>query len=118
MVNETQEILRSYFKAWTCRDSLTVKSKLSENLEFSFITNSIFTIKGRDAFLSGEAWPEDVNVKMLSEAYQDNIGFQMYEATNNNITLRVVEKFVIADGKIKSIEFITDQGSYEAFKGG
>ncbi|MDJ0757504.1 MAG: nuclear transport factor 2 family protein [Ardenticatenaceae bacterium] len=114
--DETQSIAQRYFKAWTSRDSAVVESLLDENLTFSFVSSGVFKIEGRERFLSGEAWPEGVKVNLLSEAYQGNTAFQMYEAVHGSATLRVVEKFVVRSGRIADIVFVTDQQAYEKFK--
>ncbi len=115
---ETQEVAKEYFRAWTSRDSEGVKRLLDEDLTFTFVTDGIFVVEGRDAFLSGESWPEGVQVNLLAEAYQGDTAFQMYDATNRTATLRVVEKFVVRCGRISDIVFVTDQGAYAKFKAG
>ncbi len=114
--NETQIVARRYFQAWTTGDSETVRQLLAEDLHFSFTTNTIVEVQGRDAFLSGEAWPEGVQTTLIAEAYQDETAFQMYEARNRAATLCVVEKFVVRDGRISDIIFVTDHLAYQEFR--
>lgn len=115
---ETEEVAKQYFAAWTVRDSEKVKALLDENLTFSFVADAVFVIQGRDKFLSGEAWPEGVDVTIVAEAYQNETAFQMYETRNGTAVLRVVEKFVVRNGRISDIVFVTDQAAYAKFKAG
>ena len=115
---QTQDIARRYFAAWTSRDSDTVRGLLAEDLRFAFTTAGTMVVEGRDAFLSGEAWPEGVKTTLLAEAYQGDTAFQMYEARNGSAELRVVEKFVVRDGRIADIVFVTDGTAYERFRAG
>lgn len=49
-------------------------------------------IEGRDGFLDVGAFPSDATTIMVAEAYQGEIGFQMYDATKGSSTVRVVEQ--------------------------
>ena len=116
MSEKTQRLARRYFAAWTSRDSETVETLLDEKMRFSFTAGATIEIQGRDAFLSGDAWPEGVDVDLLDEVYQGDTGFQMYDARNGDATLRVVERLVVRDDRIVAIDFVTDQGAYDRFK--
>lgn len=115
---ETQKVAKQYFEAWTSRDTEKVKTLLDENLKFSFVADGIFVLQGREKFLSGEAWPDGVKVNLVSEAYQGYTAFQLYDAINGTATLRVGEKFVVRDGRISDIVFVTGQAAYAKFKAG
>jgi len=63
----TETVAKAYFEAWTSRDSERVKSLLDEKLKFSFVSDGIFVVEGREKFLSGEAWPQGVKVTLVSD---------------------------------------------------
>lgn len=48
----------------------------------------------------------------------DNFQNIMYSALNGTAVLRVVEKFVMRNGRISDIVFVTDQGAYTKLKNG
>lgn len=54
---------------------------------------------------------------MVAEAYQDDVGFQMYDATRGDRTIRVVEQLTVRDGRITSAVFVTDLASFATFVG-
>jgi hypothetical protein len=54
---------------------------------------------------------------MVAEAYQDDMAFQMYDATRGGQTIRVVEQLTVRDGRIASSVFVTDMAALAAFAG-
>jgi hypothetical protein len=49
---------------------------------------------------------------MVAEAYQGDVGFQLYEATRGARTIRVVEQLTVRDGRIASSVFVTDLAAF------
>jgi hypothetical protein len=113
-VSDTQRIARRYFDAWTSGDGDTVRTLLSPT--FSFAAGDM-RIDGRDAFLDGGAFPRDATTTMVAEAYQGDIGFQLYDATRGGRTIRVVEQLTVPDGMIASSVFVTDMAAFMSFVG-
>jgi ketosteroid isomerase-like protein len=114
-VNSTQQIARRYYDAWTSGDSNAVATLLSATFR---LEAGDYRIDGREAFLDGGAFPRDATVTMVAEAYQDEVAFQMYDATRGDRTIRVVEQLTVRDGKIVSSVFVTDMATFAAFVGG
>jgi ketosteroid isomerase-like protein len=114
-VNSTQQIARRYYDAWTSGDSNAVATLLSPTFR---LEAGDYRIDGREAFLDGGAFPRDATVTMVAEAYQDEVAFQMYDATRGDRTIRVVEQLAVRDGKIVSSVFVTDMAAFAAFVGG
>ena len=108
----TQEIARRYFDAWTSGDSEMVAATLAPDFRF---TGGGMEIEGRDAFLSGGAFPEDASTTMVAEAYQGDVGFQMYDARRGDRSVRIVEQLTVRDGQIASSTFVTDMAAFGAF---
>jgi ketosteroid isomerase-like protein len=108
----TQEIARRYFDAWTSGDGETVASLLAPDFRF---TGGGMEIDGRDAFLSAGAFPSDATTTMVAEAYQGDIGFQMYDAKRGDRSVRIVEQITVRDGQIASSVFVTDMAAFGAF---
>lgn len=111
---QTEDICRRYFAGWTTRDSATVRSLLAEDFEFEAAT---MTVSGRDAFLEAGAFPAGAEPTMVAQAYQGDVGLQMYDATNDAKQVRIVEKLVVRDGLIRSSTFVTDNAAFMAFLG-
>jgi ketosteroid isomerase-like protein len=113
-VSETQQVARRYFDAWTSGDSDTVATVLSPDFRF---TAGDLRIDGREAFLDSGAFPRDATVTMVAEAYQDDVAFQLYDATRGDRTIRIVEQLTVRDGQIISSVFVTDLAAFAAFAG-
>jgi ketosteroid isomerase-like protein len=113
-VGSTQEIARRYFDAWTSGDGATVAALLSPGFSF---TAGDRRIEGRDAFLDSGAFPRDATTTMVAEAYQGDVGFQLYDATRGSQTIRVVEQLTVRDGQIASSVFVTDMAALMRFAG-
>jgi ketosteroid isomerase-like protein len=113
-VGHTQQLARSYFDAWTAGDSDTVATVLSPTFRFEA---GDLRIDGREAFLDSGAFPRDATVTMVAEAYQDDVAFQMYDATRGDTSIRVVEQFTVRDGQITSSNFVADMAAFAAFIG-
>jgi hypothetical protein len=109
---ETQRVARRYFEAWTSRDASTAASTLAEGFRF---TSAGMTIEGRDSFLDSGAFPQDATTTMVADAYQDEIGFQMYDATRGDKKVRIVEQLTVRGGLITSSAFVADMTSFTAF---
>jgi hypothetical protein len=114
-MSDTRRIARGYFDAWTGKNSAGVRAALAPDYEF---TAGQLQIKGRDAFLAGAAFPPKATVSMIAEAYEGDIGFQMYDATNGSKTARIVEQLTIRDGAIVASTIVTDQAAFGAFMQG
>jgi ketosteroid isomerase-like protein len=113
-VTLTQQLARRYFDAWTSGDGDTVTALLSPDFRF---TAGDLSIDGRAAFLDSGAFPRDATVTMVAEAYQDDVGFQLYDATRGDRTIRVVEQLTVRDGRITSSVFVTDMSRFATFVG-
>jgi ketosteroid isomerase-like protein len=113
-VGSAQHIARRYFDAWTSGDSSTVAALLSPTFRFAA---GDMTIDGRDAFLDAGAFPRDATVTMVTEAYQDDVAFQLYDASRGDRSVRVVEQLTVRDGTIVSSVFVTDMAAFAAFAG-
>jgi len=111
-VSATQQIARRYYDAWTSGDSHTVATLLSPTFTFSA---GDMKIDGREAFLDSGAFPRDATTTMVAEAYQDDVAFQLYDATRDARTIRVVEQLTVRDGRIASSVFVTDMTAFMAF---
>jgi len=111
-VTETERIARRYFDAWTAGDGETVAALLAPDFRFRA---GDMTIEGRDAFLSSGAFPADATTTMVAEAYQDDVGFQMYDAARGDRTVRVVEQLTVRDGLIAGSAFVADMAAFSAF---
>jgi ketosteroid isomerase-like protein len=113
-VEHTQQLARRYFDAWTSGDGDTVAAVLSPSFRFEA---GDLRIDGREAFLDSGAFPRDAAVTMVAEAYQDDVGFQLYDATRDDRTIRVVEQLTVRDGRIASSVFVTDMARFATFIG-
>jgi hypothetical protein len=113
-VSHTQQVARRYFDAWTSGDRDTVVALLSPTFRF---TAGDLSIDGREAFLDSGAFPRDATVTMVAEAYQDDIAFQMYDATHGDRAVRVVEQLTVRDGQLISSNFVADMAAFAAFIG-
>jgi ketosteroid isomerase-like protein len=108
---ETQDVARRYFAAWTSRDGKTVASLLSD--DFQFVGGE--RVLGREAFLSAGAFPADAETKMIAEAYQSEVGFQLYDSTRNGRSVRIVECLRVRGGRIVSSTSVTDMTAFLSF---
>jgi ketosteroid isomerase-like protein len=113
-MNPTQQVARRYYDAWTSGDRPTVATLLAP--AFRFAAGDL-RIDGRDAFLASGAFPPDATVTMVAEAYQDDVAFQLYDATRGDRTIRVAEQLTVRDGQIASSNFVTDMAAFAAFAG-
>ena len=111
-MGHTQQLARSYFNAWTAGDSDTVAKVLSPTFRFEA---GDLRIDGQEAFLDSGAFPRDATVTMVAEAYQDDVAFQLYDATRGGRTIRVVEQLTVSQGQIASSVFVTDMAAFMAF---
>jgi hypothetical protein len=113
-MNSTQQVARRYYDAWTSGDRHTVTTLLAP--AFRFAAGDL-KIDGREAFLASGAFPRDATVTMVAEAYQDDVGFQLYDATRGDLTIRVAEQLIVRDGKVASSSFVTDMAAFAALVG-
>ena len=111
-MTSTQQTARRYFDAWTTGDRDTVTALVAP--DFSFAAGDL-RIDGRDAFLDSGAFPRDATTTMVAEAYQGDIGFQMYDARRGGRSVRIVEQLTVRDGMIASSVFVTDMAAFGAF---
>ena len=113
-MSPTQQLARRYYDAWTSGDRRTLAALLSPTFRFAA---GDLRIDGRDAFLDGGAFPRDATVTMVAEAYQDDVAFQLYDATRGDLTIRVAEQLTVRDGRIASSNLVTDMAAFAAFAG-
>lgn len=111
---ETERIARRYFQAWTSRDTETTASLLHPDFRFSA---GDMKIEGREAFLSAGAFPSDATTKLLDEAYQGELGFQLYESTSRDRSVLIAERLRVRDAMIVESMFVTDMAAFMAFMG-
>jgi hypothetical protein len=111
-MTDTEDFARRYFRAWTARDRETVVALLSPDFRFAA---GDMTIEGRDAFLASGAFPADAATTMVAEAYQGDIGFQMYDATRGDRSVRIVEQLTVRESRIVSSTFVADMAAFAAF---
>ncbi|HYZ93177.1 MAG TPA: nuclear transport factor 2 family protein [Actinomycetota bacterium] len=109
---ETQRVAQRYFDAWTSRRTAESAGLLAD--DFSFAAGDM-KVEGKDAFLDAGAFPQDATTTMVSEAYQDDVAFQMYDATRGELTVRIVERLIVRDGLIVTSTFVTDMAAFMAF---
>lgn len=112
---DTERIARTYFEAWTSRNGETTASLLAE--DFSFRAGEM-AVEGRDAFLTAGAFPADATTTLLDEAYQGEVGFQLYESTSADRKVLIAERLRVRDGRIVESMFVTDMAAFMAFMGG
>jgi hypothetical protein len=55
---------------------------------------------------------------MLDQAYQGDVGFQLYESRRGDHRVVIAERLRIQDGRIVESLSVTDMGSFAAFMGG
>jgi hypothetical protein len=109
---ETERVARRYFEAWTSRDTETTPTLLDPNFRFSM---GDLQVEGRDAFLDAGAFPADAQTTMRAEAYQGDIGIQIYESRRGDRSVLIAERLRVLDGKIVDSMFVTDMASFGAF---
>ena len=110
----TERTVSRYFTAWTSRDTGTVRDLLAEDFRFSGMG---MEVNGRDAFLGAAAFPEDAQTTLVAQVCQGSGAFQMYDASRDDTTVRIVEHLRVEDGKIVASTLVTDSGAYLAFLG-
>ena len=110
----TRHAARRYFDAWTSRDSETTASLLDPAFRF---TAGDMAIEGRDAFLAAGAFPSDATTTLLDEAYQGDVGFQLYEARRGDQAVLIAERLRVREGRIVDSLFVTDMGKFMALAG-
>jgi ketosteroid isomerase-like protein len=111
-MSQTAQVARRYFRAWTSGDGETVAALLAPDFRF---TGAGMEIEGRDAFVSAGAFPADATTTMVAEAYEGEVGFQMYDAKRGDRSVRIVEQLTVRDGLIVSSVFVTDMAAFAAF---
>lgn len=109
---QTERIARRYFEAWTSRETETTAALLDPGFRFRA---GDMAIEGRDAFLVAGAFPSDATTSMLDEAYQGDVGFQLYEARRDDRSVLIAERLRVRDGRIVESLFVTDMASFMAF---
>ena len=112
---DTERLARRYFEAWTTQDTPTVTETLADDFRFAA---GDMTIEGREAFLDAGAFPSDATTTMVAEAYQGDVGFQMYDASRGDQTVRIVELLTVRDGRLASSTFVTDMGAFMGLMAG
>jgi hypothetical protein len=110
----TQTVVDRYFKAWTSRDSETVRELLAEDFVFSGMGQQL---QGRDVFLSAGAFPADARTELVAQACQGPIAFQLYDSHRGTTSVRIAEQLTVKDGKITASALVTDAAAFMAFMG-
>jgi tRNA U38,U39,U40 pseudouridine synthase TruA len=72
---------------------------------------------GRDAVLNSFKWPEGATTTMVSEAYEGDHGFQMYDAVNGEKSVRIVEHIEVEDCHLVHSTVVVDGAAFMAFMG-
>jgi ketosteroid isomerase-like protein len=112
----TRETARSYFAAWTGRQGPdALRPLMSEDFVFD---GGPQRFEGREAVLATLSWPERATTEMLAEAYDGEDAFQLYEATNGDNKVKIVEHLTVRDGRLVASEVITDGAAFMKFMGG
>jgi hypothetical protein len=75
------------------------------------------TIEGRDAFLEAARFPEDATTTLLDEAYQGEVGFQLYESRRGDRSVVIADRLMVRDGRIVEAISVTDMATFGAFMG-
>jgi ketosteroid isomerase-like protein len=112
---ETRRIARAYYEAWTSGDGPAASAVLAD--DFRFVAGDM-SIEGKEAFLDVGAFPRDGTTKLVAEAYEGDMAFQMYDASRGDLTVRIVEQLTIRDGAIASSTFVTDMAAFGRLIGG
>jgi ketosteroid isomerase-like protein len=111
---QTTDLARAYFRAWTTGDRAAAARALAEDFVFD---SAMITLTGRDAVLDSQSWPAGATTTMVAEAYEDDHGFQMYDATNAGRTVRIVEHLQAAGGRLVRSTVVVDGADFKAFFG-
>lgn len=111
---QTAEIARAYFRAWTNGDREGVANALAEDFVFD---SAMVTLHGRQAVLDTQAWPAGATTTIVADAYQDDHGFQMYDAVNGANTVRVVERLEVRGDRLARSTVVVDAAAFRAFLG-
>jgi hypothetical protein len=51
---------------------------------------------------------------MVAQAYQGEVGFQIYDARRGQRSVRIVERLTVRDGLIAGSAFVADMGAFAA----
>jgi hypothetical protein len=109
---ETQRVWRRYFDALTSLDRETAAATLDPGLH---PPAGEMQIRGRGAFLAAAALPTDAETAMVAEAYQGEVGFQIYDSSRGNRTVRIVDRLTVGDGAIVSSTTVSYGAAFMAF---
>jgi SnoaL-like domain len=109
---QTAETARACFQGWTTGDWEAVASALAEDFTFE---SAMITFTGRDEMLSAMQWPQCATTVLVAEAYEDDHGFQLYDATNAGNTVRIAEHMVVRDGRLVHSTVVCDGAAFMAF---
>lgn len=111
---DTADIARGYFNAWTTGDSAGVRKALAEDFVFE---SAMMTLTGRESVLNSQAWPKEAKTTMVADVYDGDQGFQMYDAVNGNNTVRIAEHLRVRDGQLVHSTIVVDAAAFMAFMG-
>jgi hypothetical protein len=115
MASDTAAVARAYFDAWTTgKGAETMRPLLDEGFRFDA---GMHVIEGREVFLAGGGWPEGSTVTMLSEAYDGDEAFQLYEAERAGQRVKIAEHLSVRGGRIVASEIVVDGAALSAFMG-
>jgi hypothetical protein len=115
LTGRTQRVAQRYFDAWTNRRTQDVENVLDPDFRF---TGGDLVVEGRDAFLSAGAYPAGAKTTLIDEAYQGEIGFQLYEARVGDRSVRIAERLRVRDGRIVDSILVTDMAAFLALLSG
>lgn len=108
-IETTRKIVEGYTSAWTSGDLETARSYLADDLEFR---GSIDNFNDADSLISALSVFLHIlkSVDMQTTFYHEDEAIQMYDCVTDSPagTIRTVEYFKLADGKITEIKVIFD----------
>jgi hypothetical protein len=110
---DTARVARAYHDAWTNRRGTDAVRGLMDEA-FTFVAGPL-RLEGREAFLAALAWPPGATTTMQAEAYDGDDAFQLYEAVNGHVPVRIAEHLTVRDGRVTASEIIVDGAAFGAF---
>ena len=87
-----------------------MRTCLAEQYEFDA---GAMYMTGRDAFLAQAAYPPQAVTRMVGDAYQGSVGFQLYESRNGAASVRIAEQLLVEEGRIAASVVVTDMSSVQ-----
>ena len=110
---DTKNAAQQYHEAWSSGAGAdTMRRVMASDFVFSM---GEMRIEGREAFLNGGGWPTGVEVAMVAQAYDGEHGFQLYDCSRGDLTVRMCEHFTVRDGAVVAVELFVDHEALAAF---